>query len=285
MGTTTVSSRLLPSLHASEQSDATESRDQPLDRMLAMLEHVLAMPGRFTAASLATELGLPLPSAARLVTQLESRGLIRRALGARHLSPGPRLVSLGLDAARAAFASDAAHLLLIGLAARLGEHCQIGVVHGTEVVYVDSARGARGAHLQFEPGGHVPLHCTSTGKLFLAELDDAELQRFVGRHPLRRYTPSTITDAAGLIEQVQEVRARGWASTDGEYAAGVVGCAVPIRGSNHTMLASLAVAIPAVRTPFNAVHRFVPALRDTARAIGAAVESGRAPRKPGKLEA
>jgi len=273
-----VSSCFLSPARGSAQNDASGVRDQPLDRAFAVLELVLSAPGRFTAATLAAELDLPLPSAARLVTQLEARGLIRRALGTRHLSPGPRLVSLGLDAARAAFTSDAAHLLLVGLAARLGEHCQIGVVNGTEVIYVDSARGARGARLQFEPGEHVSLHCTSTGKLFLAELGDAEMARFLGRRPLRRYTPSTVTDPATLIEQVREVRRRGWASTDGEYAAGVVGCAVPIRGSNNVMLASLAVAIPAVRTPFNAVHRLVPTLRDTAKAIAAAVASDRSSR-------
>lgn len=258
------------------QKPTAARKQQPLDRMLAVIDAVLAMPGRLSVATLATELGLPLPTAARLVTQLEARGLIRRGLGTRQLSPGPQLISLGLSTSRAAFTSDAAHLLLVGLAASLGEHCQIGAVSGTEVAYVDSARGARGASLQFEPGEHVPLHCTSTGKLFLAELDDAELPRFLGKRPLRRYTPSTVTDPAALIEQVQEVRRRGWASTDGEYAAGVVGCAVPIRGSNHVMLASLAVAIPAARTPFSAIHRFVPALRETAKAISAAIEPDRA---------
>ena len=125
----------------------------------------------------------------------------------------------------------------------MGEHCQIGVVSGTEVVYVDSVRGARAASLQFEPGERVPIHCTSTGKLFLAELDDAGLSRFLGHRPLPRYTPSTVTEPATLLVPVREVRRRGWAATDGEYVAGVVGCAVPIRGRNNAMLASLAVAI------------------------------------------
>lgn len=37
------------------------------------------------------------------------------------------------------------------------------------------------------------------------------------------------------------------------------------------MLASLAIAVPAARAPFSAVQRFVPALRDTAKAIAGAV--------------
>ncbi len=158
----------------------------------------------------------------------------------------------------------------------MGEHCQIGVVSGTDVVYVDSVRGARGASLQFEPGERAPIHCTSTGKLFLAELDDASLSSFLGNRPLPRHTASTVTDPAALCDQVREVRRRGWASTDGEYVAGVVGCAVPIRDRKGAMLASMAVAIPEARTKCRALHRVVPALRDTAKAIGAAIEASRA---------
>jgi DNA-binding IclR family transcriptional regulator len=251
------------------------AKDLPLDRALTVMELVLTMPGRLSVATLAAEADLPLPTAARLVGQLESRRLVRRGLNTRQLLPGPRLIAMGLDAVRAAVTGDAAHLLLVGLAARLGEHCQIGVVSGAEVVYVDSARGARGASLQFEPGERVPIHCTSTGKLFLAELDDAVLPCFVGSRPLRRYTPSTVTDPIALLAQVREARRRGWAATDGEYVAGVVGCAVPIKSRDGAMLASLAMAIPEVRTPFSTVHRFVPALREAAKAIGDAIEARR----------
>lgn len=257
---------------------ASAPRGQPIDRVLDVLEHVLEAPGRFSVATLAAELGLPLPSVARLVAQLEARALIRRPVGTRQLSPGARLLGLGLGAARAAFTGDAVHQLLAGLAAHLGEHCQIGVIRDTQVVYLDSARGARGASLQFEPGEHAPVHCTSTGKLFLAELDDAGLARVLGRRPLQRHTPSTITDPAMLKAQLADVRRLGWAATDGEYVAGVVGCAVPIRGRDHAMIASLAVAVPAARTPFASVQHFVPALRGTAKAMGAAVDGAPAAR-------
>ena len=273
-----MSSRLAVRGGVSPRKKPVVPKDIPLDRAIGVIERVLAMPGRLSVATLATELRLPLPSTARLVGQLEVRGMIRRALGTRQLSPGPRLIGIGLDASRATFISDAAHLLLVGLAARLGEHCQIGVLSGTEVIYVDSARGARGASLQFEPGERVPIHCTSTGKLFLAELDDAVLPGFLGSRPLRRHTPSTITDPVALLAQVREARRRGWAATDGEFVTGVVGCAVPIRYGNGVMLASLAIAVPEARTAFSGVHRFVPVMRDAAKQIGEAIEASRATR-------
>ena len=111
--------------------------------------------------------------------------------------------------------------------------------------------------------------------MFLAEQDDAGLWGFLGNRPLPRHTATTVTDPAVLRDQVREARRRGWASTDGEYVAGMVGCAVPIRDRGGAMLASLAVGIPEARTKCSEVHRIVPVLRDTAKAIAAAIETSR----------
>ena len=145
-------------------------------------------------------------------------------------------------------------------------------------MYVDSVCSARGVGQQFEPGEHVPFGRASTGKRCPAEMSDSALPGFLGRRPLPRHTQTTITDPAALIAHVQEVRRRGWASTDGECAPGVVGCAVPIRDGKDALLASLVIAIPAAGTPFRAVTRFVPALREAAKATGAAVATGRSAR-------
>ena len=56
MGTQSVSSHILPSRRVSASDAAAGRKDQPLDRTLAVLEQVVAMPGRFAVATLATEL-------------------------------------------------------------------------------------------------------------------------------------------------------------------------------------------------------------------------------------
>jgi IclR family transcriptional regulator, acetate operon repressor len=251
--------------------------DQPLDRAFLVMGAVLDAPGPVSVTTLAERTSLPLASVHRLAAQLERRGLLSRALGSRRLLPGPRLLRFGLDIARGGALRDPVQAILAGVAEEIGEQCQIGVVSGHEIVFLGSARPARAESggLQFEPGQRAPIHCTSTGKLFLAQLQPERLRQMLRALPRRRYTASTIVSAAALLVEVEAVRARGWASSNEEYVAGVVGCAVPIlRPGGGEMVASLAVSIPAARREHGKLRALIPPLRRAAEALGAVLDGG-----------
>jgi IclR family acetate operon transcriptional repressor len=252
--------------------EADALKVQPFDRALAVIEAVLADPGRLSAADIAERLDLPPATASRIVGQLAGRGMLKRVLGSRRLLAGPRLMTIGLDAVGAAFRADRPHLLLAGLAARLGEHCQIGIVRGLEVLYVDSARAARTGSLHFEPGERAPVHCTSTGKLYLAHLPAAALTETLRGLTLTRFTLSTITSRAVLRRDVHAAASRGWAATDGEFAAGVVGCAAPIVSRAGRFVGAVGVSLPEVRQSFAGIARYAPPLREIATAIAQTLE-------------
>ena len=189
---------------------------------------------------------------------------------ASKLIVGAALVQLGVAAAQAALRSDRVHQILVALATELGEPCQIGVRVENEVVYVDTARAARSAGLHFDQGRHAPLQCTSIGKLFLAEMPDADFEWWLGNVELVRFTPATIVSRAKLRSVVNEVRRSGWATSNEEFVPGVVGCAVPIRLAGSRLLAGLGLAVPSARTPFAKLKGFVPVLKAAAREIAAA---------------
>jgi IclR family transcriptional regulator, acetate operon repressor len=52
-----------------------------------------------------------------------------------------------------------------------------------------------------------------------------------------------------------------------------VGCAVPIRLTDGSLLAGLGVSVPSARTSFEAVKAFLPSLTAAAREIAAAAEA------------
>ena len=247
----------------------SKGADQPFDRALAVLDAVLSQRGPVTATAVAEATGLPLATAHRLVGQLESRALLKRALGSRRLLPGSRLFDLGTKIMRAALVADGTHVLLARLAAKLEEHCHIGIVSDMQVLYVDSARSTRRSGLMFEPGRQAPVYCTSIGKTFLANLPPSDLARWVEDIRFSAHTRTTITTAAALVREVERVRERGWATSNEEFTPGVVGCAVPLLSPDGTFLAGLGVSVPAVQCPFSEIGRFVPELLACAAAIGA----------------
>ena len=248
----------------------TTARDQPLDRAFAILEAVVAARRPLSVTDIAMILDLPAPTVHRLVAQLLERDLLKRELDTKRVLAGPRLVEFGAGVLEGAVLADRPHTILLGLANRLGEHCQVGIVAEGQVLYVDTARADRIIGLQFEPGRRAPLHCTSIGKLYLASLPPAQFDAWLATAPLVATTGHTTTDAAVLAAEVSKVRARGWSESHQEYVEGVSGCAVPIRRDGR-FVAGLGIAGPAIRLDAERMKAILPRLNDAAQAIAAAM--------------
>jgi len=253
-------------------ADATETTtDQPLDRAVAVLSAVADASRPISVTEIAAECGLPVPTAHRLVAQLERRGLLSRALGSKKLVVGRELVRLGMASLEGALRADRPRHILVTLAKRLGEHCQIGRRFDDEIVYVDSATVQRADGLYFEQGGRAPMHCTSTGKLFLADMTAADLDLWIARADLKRMTPSTIVSPHALRTALRKVRQEGWAITVGELVVGVVGCAVPIRTRSGRLIAGLGVSAPDARVSVEQLKNHRPLMQSAAAEIAAAI--------------
>jgi len=206
--------------------------------------------------------------------QLEQRGLVKRALGTRKVVVGEALLRLGLLALDAALRGDRPHQILLALSVGLGEHVQVGIRSGNDVLYVDTARvPLSGPGLQFEQGRRAPLYCTSIGKLFLAEMPEAEFAEWLAGTPLPAITPRTMTRPARLRAKVAEIRKTGWAASDQEFAVGVVGCAVPIRLRDGRLVAGLGLSVPSARITLAKLAQYRSKMEVAARAIAAAIVS------------
>jgi IclR family acetate operon transcriptional repressor len=257
---------LVPHIAAEHES----GKEQPFDRTLAVLDAVTTTRGPVSVTEIASHCDLPVPTAHRLVAQLEKRGLLKRALGSKKYLVGPALIELGAAAIGSALRSDLPHRILAAFANQIGEHCQLAVRSENSLLYIDTVRALRSTGLHFEQGKHSPLHCTSIGKLFLSELDDAGLETWLAYAPLEQHAPGTIVRAAEFRAEIQTVRKAGWAMNNEELAAGVVGCAVPIRDFEGRLIAGLGISVPTARMNLDQLHQFRSAMESAAGAIGAA---------------
>jgi IclR family acetate operon transcriptional repressor len=90
----------------------------------------------------------------------------------------------------------------------------------------------------------LELHCTAAGKVFLAfgvaELPPGEL---------RRVTAATVTDRRLLGAQLQETRARGYATIVDELEPGLSAVAAPVRDRAGVVVAALSASGASVRLP------------------------------------
>ena len=248
------------------------STDQPLDRAFAVMGVVVAGGRAISITDIAQRCQLPMPTVHRIVAKLEQRALLKRALGSRKVLVGANLVRLGAAAVDASMRFDDVHQALETLAHEIGEHCQLGVREGNQVLYSDTVRAAHSTGLHFEQGKRAPLYCSSIGKLLLAEMPADEFNDWLKRVPREQLTRQTIVSERGLRIAVKAVRSSAWAASNEEMAAGVVGCAVPVRLSNHSLVAGLGVSVPSARMLFSELDTLRSPMERAARSIALAIE-------------
>ncbi len=237
------------------------SSQAPLDRAFAVLTFIADQRKAVSAAEVADALSLPLPTAHRLLGNLEERGLVQKAVGTKRYMVGNRLVVLAGKVIGSTFRTARRHAVLSRVAEEIGEQCEIGIVRDNEVVYVDSVRVRPPQGLQFDPGSSAPLHCTSTGKIYMSRLPARAREKLARALRLTGYTDNTITDPDRLLGILEQTRKYGWAKTNEEFVKGVVGCAVPIMAPSGELIACLGISVPVARISFAALDAFIPPLQ------------------------
>jgi DNA-binding IclR family transcriptional regulator len=126
------------------------------------------------------------------------------------------------------------------------ETVTLGVVSGEEVVSIDQVTGTRSIVSVSWVGKRTALHSTSTGKVFLAFMSEADRERRLAAR-LEPSTKRTIVDPDQLRAQLAEVRRRGYAQTLEELEEGLNAVAAPIRQASGEIVAALSVSGPAFR--------------------------------------
>ena len=244
----------------------------PTVKAVAILEALATARRPLGVSELGVLLGLPKPTAHRIVRMLESEGLLQREPGSRRYVPGTRMVRLGLDIVAASMVCAPRHAVLESLSQEIGETCNFGVMAGSHVVYLDRVESAWPFGLRFEPGSRVPLHCTSMGKLFLSQLPAAKRATILRSIPLYRYTENTLTDAAQLESELERIRASEISTDNQEFLAGVVCVAVPVRGPSGQVVAAIAVSAPLARMSLQQGLQHVPLLQAAAERLAATID-------------
>lgn len=220
-------------------------------------------------AELVRRTGLPKATVHRLAHDLVAWGLLERDPAGFRL--GLLLFELGQRVPRQRVLRDAAmpHLEELFLLTRETVHC--AVLDGLEVLYVEKVSGLRAVERPSRVAGRMPLHCTATGKALLA-FSPPELTEQVVRQGLVRRTSRTVTSAAQLRAQLEQVRQNGAAVEHEETRAGHSSVAAPVFGPSGVLAGALSVTAPTARM---VVPRLSAAVRRTAADVAAALQAGR----------
>jgi DNA-binding IclR family transcriptional regulator len=252
--------------------------DSPLARVFGLLEAVAGRDQPFTLQALSAELELPKPTVHRMLSQLEQAGMLQRQGDARHYAAGLRLRRLAGQLMLNDGLNGARRMVLRSVVRELGESCNITALAGSEVVYLDRVETAAPLRFDLQPGSRVPVHCSASGKLLLAQMRPAQRRRLLEHVVFDACTPGTITDAAALERELDQVREQGYALDREEFLPGLL-CVAVLVPAGPQRLSNLCVAVqaPVMRLSAERAEQVLPALRRAADAL-ARIEADAMPR-------
>lgn len=212
-------------------------------------------------------LGIGKSTAHRLLSTLAEERLLEQnpATGAYRL--GLAMYELGASVAMHTDLHAACLPVLDQVRNATRETVQVAVLDGREVVYVERRESPQTLRLFGRVGHRNDAHCTSSGKLLLAFLDEDSLGKVLTGWRLRRHTPYTIVDHRGLRTALTEIRARGWAENINEAEVGVASIAAPIRNGRGEVIASVSIAGPVQRLGSESLRRFARPVVEAGMAI------------------
>lgn len=238
----------------------------PVERLFAVI-HLASKMGMISAADIVYLLDLPRPTAHRMIATLEDMQFLQKMPVKGKYAIAPKLVGLASSILGSTIVYAPMQALLSAVAQKTGETCGLALMSSGEVEYIASVMGQSPLTLQFQAGQRAPLHCTSSGQVFLAGLPSDRLEAYLESGPWEQLTPKTITEPKALHERLRKVRSQGYSANESEYIAGVVGAAVPIEDAEGAVIAALTLSAPMSRRTLQEVLDMVPTLRNYADRI------------------
>ena len=224
---------------------------------------------RMTLTQVAERTALSRGTARRFLLTLVALGFV--ATDGKLFWLTPKVLDLGGAYLSASDLVEAAKPALRDCSEALDECCSMAVLDGGDALYVARVEARRIFSSRIEIGTRLPAHCTSLGRVLLAGLGDAELDRWLARHPPVRWNPNTVADPAALRARIVEARRQRHAIVNGELEVGIRSVAVPVLDAAGRTVAAVNVGTSPSRASMERVRRVIlPALRDAAERIRAA---------------
>lgn len=225
-----------------------------------------------TADELAELSRTPLSTMYRFLESMTKTGYLMKDPRTQKFSVGPEMLRL----ARVADAGLGFRTFAVPWVERLfaetGKTIYLVARSGSSWVCSENrVRHGMGSRFVVRPGEMAPLYAGCPGRVLLAGLSDAEVNHLLNEIKLVKLTPYTVTDRGEILEQLADIRRRGYHITYQEYQLGAWGLAALIFDSQGKTQAALVIAgvLSEEKSQVAVLKKFLlEATRDISKSLG-----------------
>ncbi|MDP4095634.1 IclR family transcriptional regulator [Paenibacillus sp. P96] len=212
---------------------------------------------------IAAKIGLHKSTVHRLLTTLEERGFVIRNAATEKYRLGIRIWELSTHMSRN---EDPAVLLLPlmeKLRDRLGETVSLYIRDGDERIRIQAVQSMQAIRRVATVGARMPLSVGASSKVLVAFASTAELELLKKGPELQ-----ALADDETYWRQLEEIRAKGYATSYEEREPGAAAVAAPIMNHKGEITAALSVSGPVSRLSPETLHEFAPIIVEAGKEMG-----------------
>ena len=214
----------------------------PVQRAARLLRHIAEGDAVTNMSETARALGINRTTLVRLLHTLNAERFIEPRPGGNGWRIGVGLIGL---AAQAFFSEDLVQTsvpVLTRLAETLGLSAHLGVLDNLEIVYLVRRVPNHVFASNIRIGSRLPAHAANMGRIILANLPAAQVDRLYAGATLAPVTSHTAVTLVQLHTQLDADRAAGLAWSDGNYEADISSVAAAIFDATGTPVAAINVS-------------------------------------------
>jgi DNA-binding IclR family transcriptional regulator len=147
----------------------------------------------------------------------------------------------------------------------IAESCMLIVWDGKKATLLDTIHCASILRATPDENTVVPLHVTSAGKIFLANMSNEELDEYLfSREIKKKYTEYSVTSPAKLKKEIKTIKKDNIAYDVEELNIGLSSVAAGIRDINENIVGVVAVIGPIARLPLKKLREIAPKVKKCA---------------------
>ena len=215
-----------------------------LDAALKLLSEFTGKEADISVSELSAKTGMPKSQVSKILLTFRKNRFLEKDDTTQRYSVGPRAFALGSRFVNHNPLTRAALPVMRELTERSGHSTRLCIRVDCDVLYMLGIEGPHFIDTGWRVGQWMPMHASSAARVFLAEADEAEIDRILLQHGMPALTERTVQDADELKVMLREARATGFARNYGETARGLSTLSVPVFGHGGILTASLTIAFP-----------------------------------------
>jgi DNA-binding IclR family transcriptional regulator len=235
-------------------------------RCLDLLQILAREPYAFSLSEIADSLSVAKSSAHRFLATLIAGGFAEQDFASRRYQLAGTALWVGTAYLRRSMIYRCGYGVVDDLARRAKTMAHLAVWDYDTVLYLHSIGPPRSLNLFADTGERRAVHATALGKVMLAHRPTVDLKKIFAQDR-ERYTENTITSFAAMAEELEHIRAAGYAVDREEGTRGVRCVAAGIRDQAERVAAAISVSGPRVLISRTAVPHFARLAQEAALRI------------------